>query len=57
MDELAKYGDWDIIANLRDSNKVDERTWQAFVAKNISAIHQNAPHLSPQRTDLSEQSV
>jgi hypothetical protein len=55
LDELAKYGDWDIISNLRDNGGVDERTWQAFVAKNISAIHQNIPHLSPQRGDLSTQ--
>lgn len=54
LDELAKYGDWDIISNLRAGGHVTERVWQKFVAKNISAIHQNAPHLSPQRTDLSE---
>jgi len=53
MDQLATFGDWDIISELRDRNQVDERTWQMFVAKNISGIHQNAPHLSPQRTDLS----
>ncbi|MGH7156734.1 MAG: hypothetical protein ACREGG_01300 [Candidatus Saccharimonadales bacterium] len=55
MDQLATFGDWDIISELRDRNQVDERTWQMFVAKNISGIHQNAPHLSPQRTDLSQQ--
>lgn len=54
MDQLATFGDWDIISELRDRNQVDERTWQMFVAKNISGIHQNAPHLSPQRTDLSQ---
>jgi hypothetical protein len=53
LDELAKYGDWDRISNLRASGIIPERVWQPFVSKNIGAIHQNAPHLSPQRTDLS----
>jgi len=53
LDQLATFGDWDIISNMRENGQLDERTWQMFVAKNIGKIHQEAPHLSPQRTDLS----
>ncbi len=56
LERLAKYGDWDAISAVRDGGYMGEegeRVWQDFVAKNISAIHQNTPHLSPQRTDLS----
>ena len=53
LDQLATFGDWDIIDGLRTSGNIDERTWQTFVAKNISAIHQNAPYLSPLRRDMS----
>jgi hypothetical protein len=53
LDQLATFGDWDRIDALRTADKIDERTWQTFVAKNISAIHQNAPHLSPIRRDMS----
>jgi hypothetical protein len=54
LDQLATFGDWDIISNMREKGQIKERAWQMFVAKNISAIHQNAPHLSPQRSDLSK---
>jgi hypothetical protein len=53
LDQLATFGDWDRIDGLRTNNKIDERTWQAFVAKNIGPIHQNAPYLSPIRRDMS----
>ena len=53
LDQLATFGDWDRIDAMRAKDAIDERTWQAFVAKNISAIHQNAPHLSPIRRDMS----
>lgn len=53
LDQLATFGDWDRIDALRTSDAIDERTWQSFVAKNISAIHQNAPYLSPIRKDMS----
>lgn len=53
LDQLATFGDWDRIDALRADDAIDERTWQSFVAKNISAIHQNAPHLSPIRRDMS----
>lgn len=54
LDQLATFGDWDRIDTARTQGNIDERTWQSFVAKNISAIHQNAPHLSPIRRDLSQ---
>ncbi len=54
LDELAKFGDWDRITSMRDGRHIDERAWQMFVAKNIGLIHQQAPHLSPQREDLSK---
>lgn len=54
LDRLAEFGDWDAITNLRSRGLVDDRDWQAFTAKNISAIHQKAPHLSPLRPDLTE---
>jgi len=57
LERLAKYGDWDAISQVREGGYMGEegeRVWQDFVAKNIGAIHQNMPHLSPQRTNLSQ---
>ncbi len=54
LDQLATFGDWDRIDLLRASGNLDERVWQSFMAKNISAVHQNAPYLSPLRRDMSQ---
>lgn len=54
LEQLAQFGDWDRIDVWRSQHDIDERVWQDFVAKNISAIHQNAPHLSPIRRDMSK---
>ncbi|HEX5395334.1 MAG TPA: hypothetical protein VFW52_03235 [Candidatus Saccharimonadales bacterium] len=53
LDEFAQLGDWDKISDLRDRGVIDNQTWQMFVAKNIGAIHQKAPHLSPLKSNLS----
>ncbi len=56
LDQLATWGDWDKITDLRQNQQIPERLWQRFSAKNISAIHQQAPHLSPlgSKADLSQ---
>jgi hypothetical protein len=53
LDEFANLGDWDKISDLRDRGVIDNHQWEKFVAKNIGAIHQKAPHLSPLKSDLS----
>jgi hypothetical protein len=55
LERLAKYGDWDAVSLVREAGflgEEGERVWQGFVAAHIGEIHQNVPHLSPQRTDL-----
>ncbi len=53
LDQLAQFGDWNIIDGARTGGHIDDRTWQTFVAKNIGEIHKNAPYLSPIKRDLS----
>lgn len=53
LDEFASLGDWDKISDLRDRGVIDNHQWEKFVAKNIGAIHQKAPHLSPLKSNLS----